>query len=228
MGVATATLGNTTLTMTISRFFCPESHAFGNALINWTGRPVQDLVAYAESYRSAACRLVHAHRELRFNTLDHQALPILFLYRHSFELFLKAIVYYSATLSISDSEIGVALPRLWREHSLVRLHAMALPVLQEPHHSLLDAKQLGQNLCELAIAIDAVDNGSYSFRYPVTSSGTSSLPSHFLTNIFSFSEAVESLLDDSLIFCRGLGQDAMHSSRQMKLALHGLTTKNAF
>ena len=213
--------------MNIARFFCPQDHAAGNALLNWTGRPVQDLVAYAETYRSAACRLVHAHRELKITALDHHALPVLFLYRHSFELFLKAIVYFSATISISESKIATALPRLWREHSLVRLHAMAAPVLQESRPALVDAADLGQAILRMARLIDDIDPGSYSFRYPVTTTGQASLPNPLLTNIFSFSEAIEEVLSDALDFCRGLGHDSRPASKQMKLALHGLVGRGA-
>lgn len=213
--------------MTISQFFCPPTPALGNALINWSGKPVLDLVAYAESYRSSACRLVAIHRELQIGSLDHQALPLLFLYRHSFEVFLKAIVYRSAILSISESDLTSALPRLWREHSLVRLHAMAHPALQTTRWALVDVEELDQQIAELAKTIDDIDPGSYSFRYPVTSSGGSSLPNHFLTNIFMFSETIEPLLDKVRLFCRDLDQASIHSSGQMKLALHALTEKSA-
>lgn len=104
---------------------------------------------------------------------------------------------------------------------------MALPVLQATRYATADAEYLGKNLLQMATAIDDVDAGSYSFRYPVTSVGASSIPSYFLTNIFAFSDAMESLLDDSLVFCWGLGQDALVASRQMKLALHELTSTNA-
>lgn len=209
--------------MSVTRFYCPEAYAPGNALVNWSGRPLEDLLSYAETYRSAACGLVHRHRKLNLNTPDHQVLPILFLYRHSLELFLKAIVYHAAEVSIAQTEMAVALPRLWREHSLVKLHRMAIPVLQVNRIMDADPEELGSQLANAAAAIDAFDAGSYSFRYPVTSTGSSSLPTAFLVNMFFYSDEMELLLETCLTFCRGLKRDAKQSSAQMKLALHSLT-----
>lgn len=209
--------------MSVTRFFCPQDHALGNALVNWSGRPLDDLVTYAETYRSAACRLVHAQRRLKLNTPDEQVLPILFLYRHSLELFLKAIVYHAAEVSISPNEMTAALPRLWREHSLVKLYKMAKPVLQTNKKVLAEFDALGDQLAATSAAIDAFDVGSYAFRYPVTSMGRSSLPNAFLVNKFFYSDEMEDLLNDCLTLCRGLKRDASRSSSQMKLALHALT-----
>lgn len=209
--------------MSVTRFYCPQKHAAGNALINWTGRPLEDLLTYAETYRSAACRLVHAHRELKLNAPDHHVLPILFLYRHSLELFLKAIIFHAAEVSIAQTEMTVALPRLWKEHSLVKLHRMVVPVLQANCGVDWDSEKLGSQLANAAAAIDAFDAGSYTFRYPVTTTGSSSLPAAFLVNMFFYSDEMELLLDTCLTFCRGMKRDAMQSSAQMKLALHSLT-----
>lgn len=213
--------------MSATRFFCPLEYAPGNALINWSGRPLDDLIAYAETYRSAAWSLVDAQRKLNLNTPDHQALPILYLYRHSLELFLKSIIYHAATISIAESEMILALPRLWREHSLVKLQKMAVPVLQEAKWPSVDAEALGVRLGLIAAVIDSVDNGSYAFRYPVTSSGTASLPSTFLVNMFTFSDEMESLLEQCRLFCRDLRSNAARTSGQMKLALHKLTSHSA-
>ena len=214
--------------MSVTRFYCPEMHAEGNALVNWSGRPLEDLITYAETYRSAACRLVHAHRELRLNAPDHFALPILFLYRHSLELFLKAIVYYGAQESIAKADLTAAIPSLWKEHSLLKLHQMATPILQSNPGLDIDPNDLYIRLANTASAIDAFDARSYSFRYPVTTSGSSSLPTAFLVNIFFYSDEMESLLDTCLTFCRGLKRDATQSSTQMKLTLHSPNRRTDF
>ena len=139
---------------------------------------------------------------------------------------IKAIVFRAAVLSMDEGDLEVALPRLWREHSLLALTEMARPVLMANLTRLLTATgELQEKIQELAQKIDAVDPGSYSFRYPVTSRGESALPSRFLTNIFTFSERIEYVLDDIAHFCRSLEKERMHSSDQMKLALHVLTGK---
>lgn len=145
----------------------------------------------------------------------------MFLYRHSFELYLKAIVYRAAVLTINEQELIAALPKLWREHSLVALFQMARPVLKEcAARPLTVTGELERRIESLACEIDSVDSGSYSFRYPITSRGESSLKGTFLTNIFMFSEHVESVLDDVAQFCGSLENEHLRSSEQMKLALH--------
>jgi len=72
----------------------------------------------------------------------------------------------------------------------------------------------------LAEKLDKIDPGSYSFRYPISTKGNASLPENFLTNIFTFSEAMESVLDNLSQLCRHLSGERAESSVQMKLALH--------
>ncbi len=113
-------------------FFSAPGGARGDALLNWTGQPVRDLTAYAWSYRSAAMNLIAFREQSGVFHVNSGALPIVFLYRHALELYLKAIVYRAAVLTINEDELKRALPRLWREHSLVRLLKMAEPALRSP------------------------------------------------------------------------------------------------
>lgn len=195
----------------------------GNALLNWGTDSATELISYAWNYRSAAMNLVAFRERQGVCALDNGALPILFLYRHSFELYLKALVYYAAILSIDKQELVDALPRLWREHSLERLAEMSQPVIDESSGRwLASSGELRTKILALARELDRVDSGSYSFRYPVTAKGAPALPSHYFTNIFVFSEAVETVLDDVAQFCASIEREHMQTSKQMKLALHGL------
>lgn len=82
--------------------------------------------------------LIASHEGSQFMNIDERALPILFLYRHSLELYLKALVYRAAVVSIAEEELVLAVPRLWREHSLVRLLEMSSPLLHSRHFHLWD------------------------------------------------------------------------------------------
>lgn len=195
----------------------------GNALLNWGNDSAAEIISYAWNYRSAAMNLVAFRERQGVWSLDNGALPILFLYRHSFELYLKALVYRAAVLSIDKQELVDALPRLWREHSLLRLVEMSQPVIDASSGRwLASSGELREKIVALARELDRVDPGSYSFRYPVTAKGGPALPSNFFTNIFVFSEAVETVLDDLGQFCGSLEGEHIQTSRQMKLALHGL------
>lgn len=214
--------------MPLLHFFSAPVGTYGNAVINWAGLPEGELLAYAASYRGAAMNLIAFRERRAIGSIDHAALPILFLYRHSFELYLKMLVYRAAVITINKDELGAALPRLWREHSLVALFEMAQPVLrQSATRPLTMMGELEQKVATLAAEIDAVDSGSYSFRYPVTSRGSPSFDDTFFTNIFLFSERVESVLDDVSQFCRSLENENVISSEQMKLALHQISKSDA-
>jgi hypothetical protein len=207
----------------IHDFFSAPLYTYGNALINWKGSPTGDLTTYAHSYRNAARSLVAMHQKQVYGTIDEGALPILFLYRHAIELYLKAIVFKAAIVSINEAELSTALPKLWKEHSLVKLAEMARPVINartgKPFAIMGD---LEQKIVDLVGRIDKIDPGSYTFRYPVTSRGNSALPGLFMTNIFVFSEEVESVLSEMAEFCLHLEGKLLEVSDQIKLALHDL------
>jgi hypothetical protein len=210
----------------IHRFFDAPVGAVGNALLNWKGAPLHELSAYAHSYRTAAMSLVSMQEQRVHSALDERALPILFLYRHALELYLKAIVLKAALLTIGEEELPNALPKLWREHRLTALARMAEPVISASTRWPLtwngDLKEL---INSMAVQIDEIDPGSYAFRYPVNTQGAAALPAVFMTNIFQFSEEVERTLDHVAQFCRVLESERMDSSEQMKLALHTLSGK---
>jgi hypothetical protein len=210
----------------VFNFFSEPVGTPGNALLNWEGSPAKNILAYAGAYRAAACGLVNKRRATKWLSVDEAALPIVYLYRHAFELYLKAIVYRAAILTINEEELRFALPRLWREHSLVRLLAMAEPVLfsEEGRYYFSEEELLGATR-KLATTIDHVDAGSYAFRYPVTAYGSSALPENVFLNIYTFSEAVESVVDGLSIFCGELGRITLRSSEQMQLALHSIRGK---
>jgi hypothetical protein len=209
--------------MPVFELFSAPIGTSGNVLLNWSMPAASNIISYAHSYRNAAMNLA-AFREQRGDiTIDDGALPIVFLYRHAFELYLKAIVYRAAVLTINEKDLNQAVPRLWREHSLVRLVKMAEPVLLASIRPWLESGELHRQLVSFATKLDEIDSGSYSFRYPVTSYGNPALPTNVMLNIFVFSEAMEKMLDDVAQVCRILQDENLRSSEQMKLALHPIT-----
>lgn len=75
--------------MALYQFFSAPVGTYGNALLNWASKPAEELVMYALSYRNAAMSLIVRREQIGIGDIDHGALPILFLYRHSFELYLN-------------------------------------------------------------------------------------------------------------------------------------------
>lgn len=77
--------------------------------------------------------------------------------------------------------------------------------------------ELEGKIMDLVRRIEKVDPGSYTFRYPVTSKGSAALPQLFMTNIFVFSEEVESVRDEMAEFCWHLEDIRSEASDQIKL-----------
>lgn len=204
--------------MGLLHFFSAPVGTRGNAVLNWTAEPTGDVIAYARSYRTAANRLLHAEEKREFGELDHDACPILFLFRHSLELYLKAMICRAALISVSEAELVEVLPRLWREHSLVRLLAMSEPVLDALGRSLPALRFVYEDVLDVVEELDRVDPGSYVFRYPVTVKGTASLPSTMLVNVFIFSEQVDRALTYFSDICVML-HGASPPREQLRIAL---------
>lgn len=101
---------------------------------------------------------------------------------------------------------------------------MSEPILHSSGaRPLTQSGELLNNISEFASRIEEIDPGSFAFRYPLTTKGTATLPSHFITNIFVFSAEMERVLDDLEQYCRRIEKERIQTSDQMKLALHALS-----
>jgi hypothetical protein len=107
------------------RFFIPNDH-HGNVVFNFTSQPIEDLPAYALGYREAG-RSLAANIGASNGYADYDGYPILFLYRHALELYLKAVVYRGARLLGLVSQEAIDTNRLFERHDLSRL----LPAIHE-------------------------------------------------------------------------------------------------
>lgn len=119
---------------------------------DWAGvSPDSDWESLVRSYRSA-CTIMR--RGLSREATE----PWLFLCRHTIELQLKAIVM------LGQDALGVE-PDLPDHHNLKRLWTAASPFFLLHRRPDTDLALRARAIVE---AYDAADNGSYSFRYPVT------------------------------------------------------------
>src|SRR6266403_3216918 len=85
------------MTATLKHFFFNAPYVHGNVVFNFLGRPVRDLRIFALAYHEAGRKLV-APMVSGTGYRDYDGYPILFLYRHALELYLKALVYRGAQL----------------------------------------------------------------------------------------------------------------------------------
>lgn len=206
--------------ITTEEFYSAPSGTYGNALLNWSNHAPSDVISYAVSYRNAAHCLIASYESRGVGDIDYGACPVIFLFRHAIELYLKAMVYRLARLSVDDQELRLVLPRLWREHSLMKVLIMAQPVLAAMRDRLpLALRVIDEEERRFLSDLDCVDPGSYSFRYPVASTSGSALPGMFTTNIFVFAQMADRTLDSINAICRHLIDEVRALEPQMRLNL---------
>jgi hypothetical protein len=184
--------------------FFKSSRPRGNVVFNFRGRAINDLSAFAAGYHEAGKTLI-SKMESVAGYRDYEGYPILFLYRHALELYLKAIVYRGAQLLglISDEKPNTE--KLLTSHKLTRF----LPTIEAIFRavewkwdfdvsglkSFDDFADLIREFADLIREIEKIDPQSYCFRYPVTTTGEAPLSKHFVVNVVNFGKNMDSVLD---------------------------------
>lgn len=165
-------------------------------MLNFNHRASDEFDFYAQAFHRSAIRIAESLLSSPgYNDLD--ACPIIFLYRHALELYLKAIGRIGQTiLSLS------AAPQEITEKNLLG-HKLAgfYPILRKVFSQVgwtwdLDVEGIRSfgEIEELLRDFDSIDEGSYAFRYPVGTKGEDSVPHHFAVNIPHFCDRMDQLL----------------------------------
>jgi hypothetical protein len=182
------------------RFLIAGSGAtwFGNVVFNFTRQPLVDLAAFARGYHEAGKRLVPHIAEAN-GYADYEGYPILYLYRHSLELFLKAAVavgFYVRALHGQE----VSEKDLFTQHGLSRLFDPFCEALKAADYELTPDTLEGSGLSSfddlksLLADLDELDPASQAFRYPLRRDGKGVLPRHTVFNVITFSRSMDPLL----------------------------------
>ncbi|HEV2064711.1 MAG TPA: hypothetical protein VGS00_09210 [Thermoanaerobaculia bacterium] len=167
----------------------------GNVVLNFQGRPKSELSAYGSAFWRAANAL--AERLVRAGYKDTDACPIVFLYRHSIELYLKAIAYRGRDLLTLDRKKLHLNPKAETKHPLRPLIEAAEEVFREldwPWDTQVEGARTLPEVKALIGEIEAYDPESFSFRYPIDKRGNASSPKHFGFNVLRVAERLDGLL----------------------------------
>lgn len=176
-----------------------------NATINWRDSPLDEFHVYADRYHNAAEKLMNELLDQpSFHDMD--PCPIVFLYRHSIELYLKAVCLVGYDLfQVKDKELlmhGAPLEKekLFKNHKLLPLIEVIKQVFDELGWSWdLEDKfeyfKSYENFKSALNEIDSIDSGSYTFRYPYDKNeSAASLTKGFSFNLILFQERVNILI----------------------------------
>jgi len=183
--------------------FTDNSPGHGTVVLNWHGVPEAEFKYFAEAFHRCAQDSVKVlAKEQHFGLdgcplEDFRAYPVVFLYRHALELFMKAAIFIGSPMLAMKGYPITDKGRLLKEHSL--------EVLRQDIERLFTAYgwkwDLGianfktvDDFRKVIGEIQAIDSGSYAFRYPVDTKGCAALPSGFRFNLFEFSAVLDRLL----------------------------------
>ena len=176
--------------------FFETNHPFGNVVLNFRGRAVNDLSAFAAGYHAAGMILVNK-MESSHGYRDYDGYPILYLYRHALELYLKAIVYRGAQLLELISDERIKTDKLWTKHQLAPLLPSIKAIFQALHWEWnfeVSGLKSFDDFCALIKEIEKIDPQSYSFRYPINTRGDALHETHFVMNVIHFGKKMDPLL----------------------------------
>ena len=165
-------------------------------VLNWVSDPDEELDAYGQAFHEAARHLLSNFGELVVPP-NLQALPIVFLYRHALELYLKAVILAGDKHLRWRGEPPVSRGLILKTHRLTDL----LPDLERVFLAAGWDWNFGADHCktrEQFVAVleefDAIDQKATNFRYPVDRKGQGALPSHFSFDLPSFCVRLDPIL----------------------------------
>jgi hypothetical protein len=173
--------------------FYKGGQAKHNFVTSFASDPKDDLGIFARGYFQAA-RTLADHLMSKPGFADYEAYPIVFLYRHSMELFLKGIIYRAAVLSewegIEDIESC-----LRNTHRLVPICRECLKALRKLFHDDEGLMSVLPEIQDIACELETIDQHSFSYRYPIDRNGRASTENHQVVNLGLLSNSMNRALD---------------------------------
>lgn len=156
--------------------------------------PKDDFGVFAEGYWHAASNLA---KDLLSGPKfpDYDAYPVVFLYRHSLELYLKNVIY-KAVLLMALKGMDRIDTKLYNNHNLIILARLAAAILQRLFPADMSLQQIADKMLRVSSELSDIDPDSYAYRYPIDTQGGYSTPRHQAVNLKALSRTMDDLLED--------------------------------
>jgi hypothetical protein len=182
--------------------FYDDIHTNHGIVISFNPNPKYDFAAFARGYHAAATALARSFLA-QTGYRDYEGYPVVFLYRHAFELYLKNIIYWAARLN-AFAGTPTFDAKLQNTHRLTDLAKVASALLAALFPD--DQLTIGVNpqMVKLSGEFDEIDPISYAYRYPIDTRGNPSTPNHQVVDIGSIFTHMEPFLEALNNVCYGL------------------------
>jgi hypothetical protein len=169
----------------------------GLASFNFRPDAVADMESYAAGYHRAA-KVLAARMRRAVKSLHYDGFPVLFLYRHALELYLKAAIHLGSELIMLRGGTEPNLKWLLDEHDLERCVSELKRILASLGW-LKGFRQRGAPgfaaFENLVAEVSKLDAGSFAFRYPVNKRGRRIFPLSRSVNVLNFAKLLNPFLD---------------------------------
>jgi hypothetical protein len=169
----------------------------GAVVLNWVGTPQQEYTWYGEAFHKAGRSLVEQLRDdPHFGAPpdSFKAVPIIHLYRHAMELYLKGIVAMGgAILPLrGKTEIG---HKIFSTHEFKKILPDVERIFEAFGWDWNFELEAFQSVTDFRSVIEQLDTvKADALRYPTLTDGkTAALQSNFRFNIFEFCEILDPL-----------------------------------
>lgn len=176
-----------------------------NFVISFKNDPWNDFSIFGRGYRNAA-ESISKMLLGQSHFSDYDAYPVLFLFRHAFELQLKNVIYKVVKLcnlkNLKDYE-----EKLHNNHNLIKLAEKAVQIMQLVYKDDKSLAPILNRITTTANEFHEVDPDSFAYRYPINKKGNASTPRGQRVNLISFAEHMSKLLEDLEIIDFGVNMD---------------------
>ena len=165
-------------------------------VLNWYDPPQETLEFYAQAFYRAARQLADGYDGTVVR--DIAMCPAIYLYRHAFELYLKAVLVAGERLRELRGRPSLHLATCINGHRLPDLAHKFIEVANDMGWGDdlgVDGLPTRADFLALVNEWDALDQQSFSFRYPMDKKGGAALPERFAFGLRRFRERMEPLLD---------------------------------
>ncbi len=183
-----------------------DPSAYGRVVMNWMGDPVLELEMMARGYGEVAHGMVEAIKARKVRLLDtasFEPYPIVFLYRHAFELSLKAIIFAGQDALREKAEEPMKTQKVMT-HPLMPLFQeinRIMGALVTDQSNVWDfggpEVQTREQLEAIVREFDEFDRGSFAFRYSITKGPkvmAAPLEAGFEFDLFRFAEIIDRII----------------------------------
>ncbi len=186
-------------------FVKTKSHQHGEVSLNWVGTPEHEFTWYGEAFHKSGKVLVEQLKNNdNFNlhsisTDSFMAVPIVYMYRHAMELYLKGIIIAGKDILPFRSQEKIDLKIILNTHVLKTLLNEVKRIFKAFKYEWdfeINGFRSFSDFCSCIDEFDSVDPKSVAFRYPTNKDGkTASINYGFQFNLFKFCEKLDPIYE---------------------------------